>query len=261
MAHLLILCEGDTEAEVLKPFLRPFWEIRFDKADVLHYGGNGELKRNFKADTELYLTQRQDSSVLCLMDLFNEPFNIYSSSSMSVAEGFEAVQRFMYAQITPTLRHRFAAYPVVMEIETWLLADPMIQTYLGQDIPNPETIAHPCGFLEQLYRLRNHKYKKKSDGKKLFDRASATRVYEDTCPHFNQLADWLKNAPPAPAPPANQEIAALVAAWERERDEKYQRFWELERAAQTDEELQAAIQAENVYLDFLKTYDDIYRSG
>lgn len=261
MAHLLILCEGDIEKRVLEPFLKPFWSVRFNTVEVQKYSGNGELKTNFKGDAERQLTQEPDSSVLCLVDLYEEPFGLYQPQSMSQFEGFTVVRDFMYRQIKSRFYNHFGAFPVVMEIETWLLADPKVQNQLGESIPYPEEVRHPGGRLEQIYRSRNSTYRKILDGIKLFGMASATRVYEDTCPHFNQLADWLRNPPLAPVSPANQKIAALVATWERERDQKYQRFLELERIAQTDEELAAAIQAETAYLDFLKTYDDLYHSG
>ena len=123
MTHLLILCEGETERRVIKAFLKPYWEQRFDSAEVIAYEGNGDLKRHFAKDTQDQLASDPGSSVLCLVDLYEEPFKVYALSKMSVEQGFQAVQSYMYGAVDHRFHPRFGAFPVVMEIETWLLAD------------------------------------------------------------------------------------------------------------------------------------------
>lgn len=184
-----MLCEGQTEAAILKPFLRPYWEKRFATVEVLHYNGNGELKAKFKKDAEQQLRTEADSSVLCLVDLYHEPFGIYHPDTMTVAEGFQQVQSFMMSQIEARRQHRFGAFPVVMEIETWLLADRYVQRQLSRLIAEPETIPHPTAYLQALYQAESRYYNKVVDGRSLFGRAHATEVYDDNCPHFNLLVD------------------------------------------------------------------------
>src|SRR5579859_4117866 len=123
MSRLLILCEGDLEQGILKQFLKPYWEQRFDTVEVINYRGNGGLKSNFALDTERQLKQEPESSVLCLVDLHEEPFNLYNRGKMSPEVGFQTIQEFMRTHIEIQFHHRFGAFPIVMEIETWLLAD------------------------------------------------------------------------------------------------------------------------------------------
>jgi hypothetical protein len=258
MTHLLILCEGDTEKRILKSFLQPYWQQRFDTIEVLAYSGNGELKNKFKADVESQLLQESDSSVLCLVDLYEEPFKLYEPHKMTIAEGFEVIQHYMYQQIASKFHNRFGAFPVVMEIETWLFGDEAIQKHLGENILEPETIKHPCGFLDKNYQSRNRSYGKIIDGVSLFGKADAKRVYDDNCPHFQKLVDWLI-APPVIWDDRSESVKQALHEWEQQRDEKYQYYLELEKMAETDADLDRAIQAQEEYEAFLSTYNKVFK--
>jgi hypothetical protein len=227
VSDLLILCEGDTEQEVLTHFLRPFWEKRFDSANVLNYRGNGGLKNNFARDTHRELNKAPELSILCLVDLYEEPFGLFRGK-MTRAEGFEAVRAYIYSLVDSRFHHRFGAFPIVMEIETWLLADEKAMAkYGGQSDPNPEMVEHPA---ERLKKLRPN-YNNRINGKNLFGFASAKRVYDDNCAHFRLLADWL-TTPPKPSPPLPNLAQEKLEAWEQERNnlqlrlEKLEQDWE-----------------------------------
>jgi len=254
MTHLLILCEGHVEKRVLKEFLRVYWSQRFKTVEVQNYSGNKELSKNFKADAEQQLTQELTSSVLCLVDLYEEPFGLYQSD-ISLEENFQRVQERMYRQIDFRLQSRFGAFPVVMEIETWLLADPEIQKHLNQSINFPEAIEHPARRLEEIYEARNSKYGKVADGLSLFQRASAKRVFDDNCSHFKQLIAWLTHPPKK----KKQKISHKLEIWESERNQKYAHCLALEEAVQTDADLDAAIASWDAYNAFLQTYEPLFK--
>jgi hypothetical protein len=259
MAHLLVLCEGDTEKRILEFFLKYYWQQRFQTIEILQYSGNGELKTNFKQDAETQMSQESDSAVLCLVDLYEEPFKLYQPSQMTVEEGFKLVQQFMYSQIKSNFHLRFGAFPVVMEIETWLLADSTIQKHLGENLLEPEQIEHPSAYLKQIYGLRNKTYGKITDGVSLFGKAHVKRVYDDNCPHFQQLIEWLIH-PPTIVDELSEKVKQSLIEWEQERDEKYERFLKLEQVAVTDDDLERAIEAEAEYHNFVNTYPNVFKN-
>jgi hypothetical protein len=263
MAHLLILCEGDLEGRKLELFLKPYWTVRFETCEVQQYSGVGELKKEFKADAERQLKSEPDSAVLCVFDLYEEPFELHQKGRMSPDEGYTVVQQRLYTAIDSRLHPRFGGFPVVMETETWLLASPKVQAHLGCGfIAAPETELHPSAFIKHHYK---GKYNKLQSGINLFDRAEAKAVYEDNCPHFNELIDWLTagRMPPRIAMPVATSLPAATVAhrkavWEAERDRLYEAFQQLETLATSDEALDAAIIAEGIYNDHYNTYSEIF---
>jgi hypothetical protein len=248
--HLLILCEGKTEGEVLEEFLKPFWSARFQSVEIQHYTGNGQLGARLKADAELQLRTEADSWVLCLVDLYKEPFRVYNRQRMSIEEGFAAVRKELYLRVDAQYHARFGGFPVVMELETWLLADQHIQQRMGSTFTQPENILHPVRELEKWYESRRKAYKKLTSGQLLFREASAERVYADNCPHFNQMADWLRNPPPH-LPDYDPERRA---AFDKKSAELYTDFERLYEAAKDDESLERAIEAEQRWLSHLASY-------
>ena len=50
MATLYIFCEGETEEEVLKQFLNPYWRVRFSHCDVIRFQGAGDLKQQLASE-------------------------------------------------------------------------------------------------------------------------------------------------------------------------------------------------------------------
>jgi hypothetical protein len=235
--HLHILCEGVLEKRVLERFLQPFWEKRFETCEVQNYSGNGELKQKFKGDAETQLSTEPDSCVVCLVDLYQEPFGVYDKTIMNTSQGFDVVQKYMYGQIQERFHPQFGAFPVVMELETWLLADEVIQKHLAiPTVIQPELIPHPAAYLENIYRQKNNQYGKIISGSELFrksDSTGALRVYKDTCPHFNLLADWIINPTPVVPSVASQKYLD----WQQKCNEKYSAFEKLNTALEITDEL------------------------
>lgn len=207
---LYIFCEGYTEADTLRTFLQPYWSRRFVACEVIRYVGSGGLMVQFAADAKRELTAEPGASVLCLIDLYKEPFNLYKSGKMSHRHGFELVKQRLEAEIPAIFQTRFGAFPVVMEVETWLLSDQKIQQDLGVSFQVPEDIEHPA---EALRKIRPN-YKKRIDGIELFRRASAKRVYDDNCPHFKLMIDWLINPPAKATPPVSKEVEQREIEWQ-----------------------------------------------
>lgn len=211
---LYIFCEGETELAILKGFLQPYWSVRFTQCEVIRYDGAGDLKNRFSQDAQQELRDDSTCSVLCLLDLYEEPFGVYRRGQMAHEDGFVQVRNQLLGQIKPDYHPRFGAFPVVMELETWLLADPHIQEkYLERPYPAPEAVEHPA---EEIRKCRPS-YKKLIDGKRLFGQASAKRVYEDNCPHFKMMIDWLITEPAPVRSPQNEAQKQRWEAWEHER--------------------------------------------
>lgn len=165
---LYIFCEGHTENAVLKNFLRNYWEIRFSDCEVIRYSGAGDLMAKFVTDAIHIFRTEPEASVVCLLDLYEEPFEVYDKNKMTHAEGFVAVKEQLDARIKYEYSHRFGAFPIVMEIETWLLADPKVQSQINQYYPSPESIEHPA----QEFKKWQGNYNKRIDGTNLFNNSS-----------------------------------------------------------------------------------------
>ncbi len=202
MNELLILCEGDLEKKVLCQFLQPYWSQHFRDCIMVNYEGNGGFKGNVKSDAKRHLSYHKENYVLCLLDLYQAPYEIYDRTRMTHAEGFIALQNILLSYAAPHQQQRFGAFPVVMEIEPWLLADPNIQEKYcgGTAFPLPETEVHPRSALQGIFKERRKRYRETIEGAQMFSDASAIRIYEDSAPHFRLIIDWLI-APPRPEQP------------------------------------------------------------
>ncbi|MEQ8674628.1 MAG: DUF4276 family protein [Aggregatilineales bacterium] len=201
--RLVIICEGDTEEQVLKKFLEPFSlpepEGFGNNIELINTKGVGKLKNQFKKLAELEL-QNTDTYVLCLLDLYGAPYtysnDVHQSDDPTHAK-YMACKSIMESVIHAEFNERFFAFPVVHELETWILADIVsVKSYFQVSeltrYPAPESIENPAQELKTLLsRHRNREYKKWRDGRNLFDLIDANRVYDDNCPHFIALIDQL----------------------------------------------------------------------
>ena len=221
---LYIFCEGHTELATLKHFLRPYWSQRFQDCEVRKYDGAPDLMMRFASDAQQEFRTGQNIFVLCLLDLYKEPFGVYQKNTMTHAEGFEAVQKQLIGQIGIDFQHRFGGFPVVMELETWLLADWKIQQQeINRSYSNPEEIEHPA---EELKRWRSD-YNKRIHGNNLFQKASAVRVYDDNCPRFKLLIDWLITEPEQPP----SAFSLRFQEWEAQKAELQMRHsWAISKS-------------------------------
>jgi hypothetical protein len=95
----------------------------------------------------------------------------------------------LYARLGHKESDVLGIFPVVIEPETWLLADPTIQNqYLKKKYTHPEHFPEPA----EIIAKGIPGYRKGESAKRFFDQASAEDVYNDNCPHFVYLIDWLK---------------------------------------------------------------------
>lgn len=197
--RLTILCEGDTEERVLKYFLQPYCG-EFESIQVISSKGASKLEREFPNITELTLRSDEEAIVICLIDLYEAPFeppkHVLESYNPLIAH-YSYIKKYMEEKIDSSLRDRFYAFPVVMEIETWLFADVSVLNsfFRTTDIlayTAPETLNHPAKQLNDYSRrYRNREYSKVIDGQALFNRIEAKTVFEDNCPHFNLIINQL----------------------------------------------------------------------
>lgn len=266
--ELLVIFEGDLEAAILIPFLAPYIRPRFGERIIQHNTqSNQTLRKDFKRLSEEHLRADRDNHVLCLVDMLNEPFGV-ADHAKSVAENFRAVQSAMRNSLAPELQHRFGAFPVVMEPETWLLADPKVMEKIDPSLPpvtEPEAVTHPANRLKELWNERHRGgFKKLQTGMILFRVASAQRIYDDNCPHFKELIDWLQNppttAPPSEASPISQKVVALNARF-LALTEEIERHW---KEAKTEADLDAIERLEHEQQEIYRQWSNqtsIEKSG
>lgn len=118
-----------------------------------------------------------------------------------------------------------------MELETWLLADiealnSYFRTRQISAWAAPESVLKPTNELKRLTeRFRDEDYLKTRHSVGLFKLASAERIYQDACPHFeaiiNQLLQLQGIEPDRPIPEFTspdhelfKQLAQLQDAWE-----------------------------------------------
>jgi hypothetical protein len=215
--RLVILCEGDTEKRVLKDFLAPYVH-GFQRVTISNMAGSSRLVQEFKGRAELELQDDPEAVVFCLIDLLEAPF-AFPRAVEQDADPQNArctyIQRYMRKQIAPALRNRFHVFPVVMELETWLLADvEALRSYFRtNDIAGqtaPERVQQPAAELKSLHhRFGKGDYVKTIDGQALFNHASAERVYNDQCPHFEELVNALLQLQGIPATKTAPQFAPV----------------------------------------------------
>lgn len=199
--RLIILCEGDTEEKVLEDFFRnsPYCP-NFETIKATYpskVGGSGRLKFEFKKLAETELSIYKDAFVFCLIDLYKAPYDFpqdIQEDPDPYLRQYEFIKQQMENQIAEDLRDHFRCFPVVMEIETWLLADEeALNRYFSpphsqriNQVHSPETMTgSPVDLLNRWsHHFRDEGYHKIEHGKKLFQLASAERIYKDNCPHF-----------------------------------------------------------------------------
>jgi hypothetical protein len=128
----------------------------------------------------------------------------------------------MQALIDGAFQARFGAFPVVHEIETWLLADAPNTLGSAVAMAYPEQIVHPAEYLRQYYEEKKQRYHKLATGRELFRKADARRVFDDNCPHFRLLAGWLRTPPeatprtPSPSSQRRQQIGVKIVELQAE---------------------------------------------
>jgi hypothetical protein len=205
--RLLILCEGQTEEVVFKDFFNPLCPQLSIK--VWSAYGAGKLMSIYVKQAESALAEDAALVVFCFIDLKQVPFTFpknVESNANPIAARFQYLQQQMKAKINEDVRPRFFAFPVVMELETWILADAEgLSHYLREKFPvvtTPETIENPVDYLKPIIkRARGEAYGKEiGQIKTIFKHISAQRVYDDNCPHFeliiNQLYELQAIEPP-----------------------------------------------------------------
>jgi hypothetical protein len=210
---LNILVEGDTEAAVVKHFLKPYWPKRFSGCVVINSEGSGNLKNNYVKNVKRILSKKENA-VLLLIDIKNDPFGI-QSKSRSTAEAYSRLRALMYASLALAENDRLGVFPVVVEIETWLLADPTFQkNTLKKTFADPEDVSYPTNVIKGQIKT----YRKGASAKRFFDAANAVDVYHDNCPHFIRLVDWLTGTASATIG-VPEAIQAQMTAFQVEYDE------------------------------------------
>jgi len=271
--NLVILCEGFTEKKILKEFLRPYCPS-FEHIEIVMpsgVGGAARLKQEFKELAETALETDTEAIVFCLIDLLQAPFSFPKHIEDDV-DPYQAryvyIQHYMQAQIKETLRQRFHAFPVFMELETWLLADVQALNHFFRtnsltSWSSPENVLRPADELKTLMRRHGKgEYEKVLHGAQLFKLTNAKSVYDDNCPHFVELINNLLEVQGLPVEKTtplfqipNQELYEQFASLERQLDA----FWE-NRTDLTDSDIQAHDKIEAEIDVINRQITDFYKS-
>lgn len=200
--RLVILCEGYTEEAILKDFLAPYC-TRFDEVKIINAKGSSNLIGGYKTLAETEIQARSDVIVFCLIDVYKAPFTYPKTVHQSAEpflEQYAYIKQYMEEKIAPEFQENFFAFPVMMDIETWLLADveglnDYFKPRQAQRLSvysSPETVTHPAKEIEKIWhRFKNRSYDKVLQGTRLFRRVQAERVYDDNCPHFEAIVNKL----------------------------------------------------------------------
>jgi hypothetical protein len=271
--RLVILCEGDTEKKVLEDFLKPYCQ-KLTWGGILNSRGSGNLKNEFKELAERELKADAETVVFCLIDLLESPFsfpkNVQDDPDPYLAQ-YGYIRRLMQEQVSETLRDRFYVFPIVMELETWLLADyEALKSYFGPEHvkpwPAPETVLKPADELGRLmWVVRKTKYRKPLHGQAIFRKADAERVYRDACPHFVLMIDELlrlqglkTDQPPETFIP-DEELYQKLAALNYQYDDLWQTFEEKSDAMSDEECARLDSQMKSVEEEMESVNDEIVR--
>jgi hypothetical protein len=199
--RLLILCEGETElclldeANFLNPYLQHFGKPKVKKI-------RGRSLKAYAEAAEGHLRLYPDSFVFALLDLYEAPIEYPEKTIKSpnpTDEKFKFLQKAMLDEISPRFRDHYYPFPVVQEIETWILADiQAMRKYLHTEVDvihHPEEIGLPAAekWNSLMLRYLGKRYVKghRRENVKLFTSMDARRVYADHCPHFVLLIDQL----------------------------------------------------------------------
>jgi hypothetical protein len=272
MPKVTILCEGHTEQKVLREFLAPYCTNL--QVSVQHTGGNAKLKADYKDFAERLLKQDTSGYVICLIDVYQAPF-LYPKSLATSEDAVHAqyvyIKELMESSIDEKVRNRFFAFPVVMELETWILADSVgLGRHLVTSIAayaSPENIVHPVDKLKDLYRqhLRKDYTKNVIEIQRLFKSLSSERVYQDNCPHFEELINQLyvlqNLTPPKSKLPTVSVNASLKSELEQVHEEQNE-IWRIIEEAKGDwlpEEEKRLLELEQVELSLTAQIAD-YRT-
>jgi hypothetical protein len=193
-----LLLEGDTESEVIGPFLKRWLDPRLSRpvgVEPDSFAGWRELVRDAHQRVRLHLTGRHRDEIIAvigLMDLHGPTF--YPPSKQTATER----RQWATAHMVRLVDHRlFRMFFAVHELEAWLLSQPdILPAAVRKDLPKkkPETVNFkhpPSAVLDRLYRSRlNRGYRKVGDGAELFRHLDPAQAYKN-CPALAEMFDTL----------------------------------------------------------------------
>lgn len=192
--RFLLFCEGPTESNALPAFLKKWLDVQLSqpiRITPVEFQGWGDLYRRIEKKAHLRLRDK-DLTVISLLDLYGPSF--YPEDKTTASDRYEWGKRHIENKVGHDRFHQFFA---VHEIEAWLLSDPKlfpreIRSSLPESASNPETVNFnepPAKLLNRLYRIRARRsYKKRTQGKELFDRLDP-EIAREKCPRLKEMLD------------------------------------------------------------------------
>ncbi|MEW6202997.1 MAG: DUF4276 family protein [bacterium] len=207
---IVILCEGQSEEQVLKPLIKPFMDKVASQGQKVGLKPHRIPAGNFFKQTEKHvydsLTKYDNVlAVFSIYDLYNFPC-ADSMEKMGYRERVISLKNYLKNKVNENYREKFFPHFAVHETEAWLYAYPeCTKGMLGKTLPSdtpPEQInfgenTHPSKRLEEFFRTNNptkKRYLKTTHGPKLFEKIIKDEKVDQIrkeCEHFNQLVQDL----------------------------------------------------------------------
>jgi hypothetical protein len=194
---LVIVCEDSSIEAALRSFFEPIWQVS-RQIVVETTKGNGGFLKAMRAQAKRYQAEPQ-AFVLGLIDVrqaegvIQFPAKITESSNPTKAK-----YEHMLAHYESHLPYeRCRVLPVVMELETWFIADHEgLNAYFGRPIAGPitapEAKEQPTEIIKGYFSKQRKSYLKGVHSAAILKKISAQRVYDDHCPHFRPIVDQLR---------------------------------------------------------------------
>lgn len=192
--RIYILCEGDTEENAIRYFIRPQWDKIDDlKSIALDY--KTIKPKDIHKQTKL-LIENNDCNVVFIL------FDLYGFQQELKGNSFKEKRKYIIDKLKTNSEYANLFFPhfAIHEIESWILTDgDALSAYLKSRVAgenNAEEIDfdnYPSKRLNYLFlKLKKRRYYKNTDSTALFKKLDFKKVY-DNCHYFRTFYDELKN--------------------------------------------------------------------
>jgi Domain of unknown function (DUF4276) len=200
--HFRIFVEGDTERLSLSNFIKQWLDPQL-KAPVgvyiTKFQGCSLYLKDVKSAAHRIIKANQDLvAVIGLLDLYGLPPTIYTDTKI-LNDTAQVRADWCKAKLEKDVNNpKFRQFFAIHEIEAWLLSDfsnmPTLNLSTREKNKisnNPEAVnfnTPPAKLLKQQYNAIGRIYDKKVEGKRIFDKLEAQKVYAK-CPNFKLMMD------------------------------------------------------------------------
>ena len=190
--RIYILCEGDTEENAIKYFIRPQWD-KMGELKSVALDSKTIKPKDIHKQTKQLIENGDCDAVFLLFDLYGFPQELKGLD-------YKEKQEYIVQKLKTESNYHDLFFPhlAVHEIEAWVLADGDTLTAYFRNKISGENNAEEKNFqnnpskrLNDLFNKYKHtRYYKNSDSSALFRKLNFTSVYNN-CPYFRLFYDEL----------------------------------------------------------------------